>query len=738
MTTSTLLASSQQIFGEIFPIAMGKDLNCTTFRVPSVVSKEAGNRIAYHLTRHVPEIAVVWADSIFWGFSSKVELPNRSKWQEMVDSVRQQLDDEYGDALWNVEMVPLPPVGSKVISRLAVTVLDAFRPFASCQVLLKSGVEVRRVTKYGDEEVLLEEQLVAALSMGLHHRFQWADNLSTYWSSLESSTRTSPEEVLVGMTVSTLEQSSSATIVSVVGKVSDHRERLMARATGAISQLALEEADDDEPVVAVQFGQRTGREYHYALAALRPQITASSSWRFGVDYGELLSATKISHQERSQHITDAKAAAAKALSFFSLGLGKSFNTRNTSQLFWRPDIDLDCTPLLFGKGVTSDRSHILDGLKRGGTFAVPPAAIGPARIIAVKLCDGSVQRFVEECISRLAAYGQQAIIVDKVPIAVTSLANASARATLERAMDTVLAVPSDAVLIFLPQSDREADDTEHGSLYHHLYRRTAGQGRASQFVYSDTLQANESRHILNQVVPGLLAKLGHTPFVLAEPLTIADYYIGFDISRSLRSRGAGSRNAFGSVCLFGSRGEFVRPISADFQLDGEEIPAPLLERLLPAADLSNKRVLLMRDGPFRGNEAAALVNRAKAIGSEFVLVEVIKSGVPRLYGVQNTRIMAPPRGQAMLLSHREAILVTTTVSEKVGLAQPLRVRVRSEGAGVDLPHLLETLLKLTLLHHGSLRTPRLPMPLFAADKIAYLNLRGITSAGLSSPCQSWL
>ena len=50
----------------------------------------------------------------------------------------------------------------------------------------------------------------------------------------------------------------------------------------------------------------------------------------------------------------------------------------------------------------------------------------------------------------------------------------------------------------------------------------------------------------------------------------------------------------------------------------------------------------------------------------------------------------------------------------------------------------ETTLKLTLLHHGSLNEPRLPIPLFGSDRIAYRRLQGIYPGSLEGDCQFWL
>jgi hypothetical protein len=94
---------------------------------------------------------------------------------------------------------------------------------------------------------------------------------------------------------------------------------------------------------------------------------------------------------------------------------------------------------------------------------------------------------------------------------------------------------------------------------------------------------------------------------------------------------------------------------------------------------------------------------------------------------------------ALRLSAREVILVTTEVkSENMGLPLPLRLRINEEGHQVSIEDLVETTLKLTLLHHGSLKEPRLPIPLFGSDRMAYRRLQGIYPGGLEGDRQFWL
>jgi argonaute-like protein implicated in RNA metabolism and viral defense len=93
-------------------------------------------------------------------------------------------------------------------------------------------------------------------------------------------------------------------------------------------------------------------------------------------------------------------------------------------------------------------------------------------------------------------------------------------------------IPVDIALVFLPKRIAMLIILEEGSLYSWIKRKFLERGVMTQMIYEKTL--NDKRNydnILNQVVPGILAKLGNLPYVLAEPLEIADYFIGLDVGR---------------------------------------------------------------------------------------------------------------------------------------------------------------------------------------------------------------
>src|ERR671931_690549 len=103
-------------------------------------------------------------------------------------------------------------------------------------------------------------------------------------------------------------------------------------------------------------------------------------------------------------------------------------------------------------------------------------------------------------------------------------------------------------------------------------------------------------------------------------------------------------NATAITRIYFSNGEFLRYVIHDAQLEGETIPGNVIQRLFPLDDFQGKRVVVHRDGFFRGDEKNALKHWAQSIRAEFHLVEVIKTGTPRIYAATGDRVVQPPKG----------------------------------------------------------------------------------------------
>src|SRR5258708_16688614 len=121
------------------------------------------------------------------------------------------------------------------------------------------------------------------------------------------------------------------------------------------------------------------------------------------------------------------------------------------------------------------------------------------------------------------------------------------------------------------------------------------------------------------------------------------------MARRRKERLAGSMNATAIARIYLNDGDFLRYVIHDAPLEGETIPRDVLQRLFPLRDFQGKRVVVHRDGLFRGDEAVALEEWARDIGATFHLVEVLNSGAPRLYPSAAPLIHQPAQANALRL-----------------------------------------------------------------------------------------
>lgn len=732
-----IVSTREALFlSEIFPLKKIESLNIVSFRIDSRIDLEDGNRISFHLSRQWPGVIVAFHEGSFFAISeSEGIMPNSQEWREILETLQKEESETYSHP-WSYQEVRSFKQSPEIISRLAVQILRVVNPFERSLFFEKNNVQIKQRVRTWPEIFQADISIQAAISLSIRSQILFAGTLQDFY--INHPQRQNPKELLENIKVQDIDSDSgNGTVVGIAGSTGELRQSLIEKATGSTSKRALREAEDNQPVVEVKFGKGK-KSYYYPLAALRPKITENTADRFNVQYGHLLKRTKISYEDRKKILSKTKQEASSALSRYGLSLLKSINNSDYPSSFLLSATDPENIPLLFGNNYTSSSTQILKGLKNGGVYRKHPDYKKKEIYIAVvKLVDSRVNKFVLKVIDRFRQYKFQSEVIHRIGLNVESLDAATARVKLEKIIDDICNFPIDIVLFFLPESDRASDEEAGGSFYQLAYSRLLRRKIASQFIYYNTLKQNPD-YVLNQVIPGMLAKLGNLPFILSEPLNVADCFIGLDVSRISKKYLPGSLNACASIRLYGKQGEFIHYRLEDGLIEGEEIPQRLIEQLTPASELGQKNVLIYRDGLFRGSEVEHLLKRAEAIDSKFILVECRKDGVPRLYEYKEKAILSPPRSLSLCLSKKEAILVTTAVSEKVGLSRPLRLSIHERGHQAEISDVLDATLKLTLLHHGALKSPRLPMPLYGADRLAYLRLRGIYPGHLEGDRQFWL
>jgi hypothetical protein len=721
---------------EIFLLSYDS-LNLASFRLSPLTDREDGFKLSYRFSRLFPGVIVVWKDGLFFGLARQGQtLPTEAEWADALTYIQREIY-EPPESGWRFQRSLNPRVTPDIVAAFAEEILSVNQPFQSKTVLSEQNVEVKRKANFRAEIVELNQTLQPALMLSPHSRITFRGTLDGFLANHPY--RQNPERLLIGLKVETLDTDSTATIEEIAGTIAEHRDALLAKASGAISRRALEEAPAEQPVVTVRFGQNSKRLYPYAMAALRPCITAETADQLDIDFGSLLAATKIPYLERQSLLKEYSVITKQALHSYNIQLLKAINGRDNGDLFWLPDRSIEQTPILFGQNVRGTYNSILKGLASGGVYQrhrdYQSPSEYPVRLSVLNLLKPEIRvnEFMLQVVQQLKRFGFPSLQLnpETEAVSVENWNSPEGRATLESKLDDLMAIKPSIMFVFLPQSDRGCDDDESGSLYHRIYSKLLRRQIASQFIYEDTLRDVEARYILNQLMVGVLTKLGNVPYVLEEPLQLADVFIGLDVARSKKKRLSGSINACAGVCLYGNRGDFIRAKSEGAVVEGEEIPQRFLESLLPASELRGKIVLIYRDGRFCGDEVRHLLAWAKAIQARFILVECCKSGTSRLYNlpqqasIGERRIAPPTRGLGLKLSSYEAILVTTQVSEKIGVPRPIRLTVRAEGHPASIEQIMDVTLKLTLLHQGALKPPRLPMLLHGADRLADLRLNGV-------------
>ena len=750
MSSVSKQATQKEYLSEISPLKFSNlDIHC--FQIAEEIEKEAGKRISYHLSesKTLSNILVVFDNGLFYALSKEGHpTPSDQEWSNAIEQILSQLP-ELGDFYWRFQRRDNFQITPQIKATLAVQAIRK-NHLETHLVFSANNAEVRLRAKYWSETVELQNQESPAIALTIKSSFLFAGTLEAFYNLQINNPVI--EEIIIGLEVknSAFDNSGNGTIIGFRGTVGERRQELLIKPMAEKSRQALQKAPPNQPVVAVRFGKNK-QEYHFAMAALIPCITQETASSFGVEWGSLIRQTKISPDKRQQRMREYKARVNEMLQNYGIQLQKSVNSRYNPAVFIFPSQPLEDVELLFGNNVVSRSGDILRGLRQGGVYQRHATYNSPARPIRIslfKVTDQSTFTIPSGKIQeRLNSYKFKSEIVDKRKVDIANLADIQARVTVEEELKRLMVTPPDIVIVGLPTKDRSAEDDI--SLYNRIYSTLLRRQIASQFIYEDTLNKRDSfKYILDQIVPGILAKLGNLPFILKEPLSIADYYIGFDISRAAKEKLPGSMNACASVRIHGRRGDFIRYHLQDTLIAGEEIPRSTFETLLPAAELQNKIVLIYRDGRFVGKEVKNLLAWAKAINAKFILVESRKSQIPRLFnlgketgfdgGSHSLKIMQPDRGLLLKLSDREGILVTTEVSDAVGLARPLRLSIHPAGYSATIEDVADVTLKLTLLHHGSLKQPRTPMPIFAADQMAYRRLQGIYPMNLQGDKQFWL
>ncbi len=558
-----------------------------------------------------------------------------------------------------------------------------------------------------------------AISVSVASRLLAKRDLKTYAGQVSTT------DQLIGLMVMDKTSNLKGEIVEVIGTVADHRDRLLKVAQREESKEIIRRAANNEPVVHVRVGRY---EYDFVASALRIVVRTADYAKFGVNATRAMAALRLSPKDRS----DMVGKIARIVRGRNVVRGSYRSSVSPTMFLSASDVNFDPRLRVGGGNHTSGERTLQANLRRYGFYkrsdAFPEET--PVRIGVLSAVPGALLRqFVPRLQGELRSLQFASQIVSVEPVAGTS------RDELERAVSKLQESAPHLLLALFPDSgDGDGEDEAQWGAYHRFKSLTVGMGIPSQVVNQSTMS---NQYALANIALGALSKIGNIPFILSEPLPYADIIVGVDIARRKKERLAGSLNATAIARIYQNAGEFLQYVVHDAPLEGETIPDHVLQALFPRSIFAGKRALVHRDGLFRGNEKQALKEWARRLGAEFHLVELLKTGTPRIYGygAQPQGVQQPPKGSALRLNDHEAFLVSSLPPFANVTPYPLHIRTE---APFPIEEAVHSVLALTLLHYGSLRTPRLPVTIHYSDEIAYLVLKGIKPKALEGTLPFWL
>ncbi|NMF56544.1 Piwi domain-containing protein [Pseudanabaena yagii] len=549
-----------------------------------------------------------------------------------------------------------------------------------------------------------------SISISVQSNLIYKEDFKTYAAKVAD-----PNQLL-GIMVEDKGSSLKDEIVAITGRLIDHRTRLLSLTKKDESKALINNAPDDELVVSVGKSR-----YDYIASALKIVLRLADCQRFGVDSQKALNILKIEPKLRSDIISSI-AEIAKKQNFIQ----NAYTSGKNTNLFLSSESIGFSSNLCFGNAKIGKHNEMLSSLKLYGVYrrAKNFSENNPIYI-------GIIKGAKTESLEKFCPALQEELSKLKFKSEYVGLKNIQedSRIKIEEAINILMQKEKqpDIILAFFNDNSEE-----EGSAYDKFKSITIGRGIPSQYIEKST---TTNTFALGNIALGILGKTGNTPFALAEPLPYADLVIGLDVARQKKQNLAGSLNATAIARIYFSNGDLLRYRIHDAPLEGETIPQNVLQSLFPIDEFQGKRVVIHRDGLFRGKEKQVLKSWAKQIGAEFYLVEVIKDAVPRIYSFTNGEVKQPAKGDVFKLSDTQAFLVSSLPPFKNSTPQPLQIRTE---APFTIEQAVHSVLSLTLLHYGSLRGTRSPVSIHFSDKIGGLVLKGIKPKDLEGTIPYWL
>ncbi|MBK8032498.1 MAG: hypothetical protein IPO91_26845 [Chloroflexi bacterium] len=685
------------LFAEIFPIKTDALPPLTAYRI--LTRNDSARKVGARLAAELREVFPgdwVWVG----GRILTDQAPNPVKLVMMLDQLKPHFRDVEAleeDFAWQPTADHLADfVARGPLLRLEDRLIDALAKTAYGIKNTRTQREYRIRTWTVDNQ--------PALSITVVSRLLYEPDLQAYVETLDKPTD------MIGLWVADKTARLQGEITKVVGTLDEQRDRLIKLSDRPDMQELLAKTPGDHWVCRVLVDTR---EYDYVTDALDLVIRLRDIGQFDINKAQMEKALHLSpalHAQMVKLISD-------ILKEHNL-ISNAYSTQNAAALFG------SMTPkfsLAYGSGKSRpyDLARLNQDFQTAGAQKLPDTD-KPLRVVVINTLADEVRDFTEALRRSLDRdFGLKLEVVRERSIRVISQAN------LESAVRLLLKEPHDLALAFLPDeiesAEEEAVDDRNTRL------QTVGRGMPTLVIHESTMNNPAA---MSSVIMGLVARAGGIPYLLDESLPYADRVVGLSL---IEHNKKDVPHLTGVARVYKKDGAFIGyAIATEPVRDGASVPDALLARLLPQELLGGKRVVLHLDGKQRREVLRAIGAWEGEIDAEFCPVEVIRSGVPRIYALGGGKIEAPDWGSTFRLSDTEAFILTTSGDAAI---QPIHIRTE---ASLPIEQALHSVLAFTLFHYGAVKVPKLPVTLYGGDALEAGILRGVLDENLQGKTQFWL
>ncbi len=289
----------------------------------------------------------------------------------------------------------------------------------------------------------------------------------------------------------------------------------------------------------------------------------------------------------------------------------------------------------------------------------------------------------------------------------------------------------DAALIVVPDED-EAKAAEYDDPYPEFKRRLGQLSVPSQMISADNLGNNS---YAGNICSSLIGKAGGVPWRIDDIPGDVDAFVGLDVTYDHASEqhlGAAANVIMADGTILASEA-VTKQAGEEFDEDDvANVIKHVLEIFAEEKGRPPRHVVIHRDGKFYLDVESLIsrLDKARDLIQRFDLVEIRKSGNPRIAAYDGSRFDVAAKGIAFHVHNGNHSYLTTTGGREgvPGTPRPLQI-VKRHGS-TDLDTLAEQTYWLSEAHVGSLsRSTRLPITTYYADKCADFAMKGYLTKG---------